>query len=253
LDISILIGCDLMLEIIDVWYSYGNGIEALKGINLRIEAGEAVAFIGPNGSGKSTFMKLINGLVLPDKGKYIFDGLEINEKNLSNNKILKTFHKRIGYVFQNSEVQLFCSNVYDEIAFGVRQMGMGEEEVDNRVQDILKLLKIEALKNRQPYHLSGGEKRKVAIACVLIMNPEVLVFDEPMNGLDPRTKRFLRDLMITLNKAGKTILCSTHDFDYVKGVFKRAVVFSNDHNIIRDDDYNEILDDSQFLFDNNII
>lgn len=242
-----------MIEIKGGFYSYSRGINALKDINIDIKEGEAIAFIGPNGSGKSTFMKLLNGLVTLDRGEYIFDGTEINQKKLQNEKFSKNFHKKIGFVFQNSEAQLFCANVYDEIAFGVRQMGMSEDEVDKRVKDILGLLKIEELKDRQPYHLSGGEKRKVAIASVLVMNPEVLVFDEPMNGLDPKTKRFLRELMITLNKAGKTILCSTHDFYYVKEVFTRAVVFSTEHTIIRDGDYETILEDEKFLFENNII
>jgi cobalt/nickel transport system ATP-binding protein len=237
----------------NMYYVYEGGATALKDINLEINSGESVAFIGPNGSGKSTLMKLINGLVSPSRGSYSFQGLEITPKKLQDNLFLKNFHKKIGFVFQNSEVQLFCSNVYDEIAFGVRQMDMPEEEVNKRVEDILKLLKVENLKHRQPYHLSGGEKRKIAIASVLVMNPEVIVFDEPMNGLDPESKRFLRELMIKLNEAGKTILCSTHDFEYVKGVFKRAIVFSKEHTIIRDGGYNEIMEDEEFLFNNNII
>ena len=180
----------------NIYYSYDSGATALKNVSLQINPGESVAFIGPNGSGKSTLMKLINGLVNPGSGSYSFEGLEITSKHLQNDLILKSFHKKIGFVFQNSEVQLFCSNVYEEIAFGIRQMGMPEEEVQKRVEDILKLLKIEHLKHRQPYHLSGGEKRKIAIASVLVMNPDVLVFDEPMNGLDPESKRFLRELMI---------------------------------------------------------
>ena len=237
----------------NIYYSYDSGDLALKNVSMEINCGESVAFIGPNGSGKSTLMKLINGLVTPSSGSYIFEGSEVTSKKLQNNMFLKSFHKKIGFIFQNSEVQLFCSNVYDEIAFGIRQMNMPEEEVCKRVEDILKLLKIEELKHRQPYHLSGGEKRKVAIASVLVMNPEVLVFDEPMNGLDPEAKRFLKDLMIALNEAGKTILCSTHDFEYVKDVFKRAIVFSKDHTIIRDGDYKEIMKDEEFLFNNNII
>ena len=237
----------------NIYYSYDSGAYALKNVSLEIKTGESVAFIGPNGSGKSTLMKLINGLVNPESGSYTFEGSEINSKYLQNDLLLKSFHKKIGFVFQNSEVQLFCSNVYEEIAFGIRQMGMPEVEVQKRVEDILKLLKVEDLKHRQPYHLSGGEKRKIAIASVLVMNPEVLVFDEPMNGLDPESKRFLKELMVSLNKAGKTILCSTHDFEYVKGVFKRAVVFSKDHTIIRDGSYMEIMEDDNFLFNNNII
>lgn len=243
----------LLIQMKNINYSYDSGATAIKNINLEINSGESVAFIGPNGSGKSTLMKLINGLVSPSRGSYTFQGVEITSKQLENDMFLKNFHKKVGFVFQNSEVQLFCSNVYDEIAFGIRQMNMPEEEVSKRVEDILKLLKIENLKHRQPYHLSGGEKRKIAIASVLVMNPEVLVFDEPMNGLDPETKRFLKELMIVLNEAGKTILCSTHDFEYVKGVFKRAIVFSKDHTIIRDGDYKAIMEDEEFLFNNNII
>lgn len=241
------------MELKNIYYSYDSGVFALENVNLKIKAGEAVAFIGPNGSGKSTLMKLINALVKPSRGSYSFEGKEITSKQLKDDMFLKSFHKTVGFIFQNSEVQLFCSNVYDEIAFGVRQMNISEEMVQKRVEDILNLLKIVKLKHRQPYHLSGGEKRKVAIASVLVMNPEVLVFDEPMSGLDPQSKRFLKELMITLNEAGKTILCSTHDFEYVKGVFKRVVVFSKEHTIIRDGDYTEIMKDKEFLLHNNII
>lgn len=242
-----------MIEIKDVSYSYDHKFPALKNINFHADEGEAIALIGANGSGKSTLMKIINGLILPDRGSYFFDDEEITEKRLQDEKFAKSFHKRVGFVFQNSEVQLFCPNVYDEIAFGPRQMGMSEEEVEKRVDDALRLLKIQELKDRQPYHLSGGEKKKVAIASVVVLNPDVYVFDEPMNGLDPRTKRFLREFMMAINDAGKTIICSTHDFEYVKGIFKRGIVFSGSHNIIRDGAYEEIMDDTSFLYDNNII
>ncbi|MCE5220596.1 MAG: energy-coupling factor ABC transporter ATP-binding protein [Clostridium sp.] len=242
-----------MIDIKNVSYKYDTKVLALKDINFHVNEGEAIALIGVNGSGKSTLMKLLNGLIIPDSGSYLFEGEEINYKKLQNEKFSKAFHKKIGFVFQNSEVQLFCSNVYDEIAFGPRQMGMDEEEVKKRVEDTLKLLKIDELRNRQPYHLSGGEKKKVSIASVVVLNPDVYIFDEPMNGLDPKTKRFLKEFMITINNAGKTILCSTHDFEYVKGVFKRAVVFSSDHTIIRDGIYDEIMNDTTFLYNNNII
>lgn len=242
-----------MIELKNVSYAYDDNFTAVKDITLNISSGEAVAFIGVNGSGKSTLMKLINGLVFAGKGSYKFDGSEITEKKFSDTGFAKVFHKRIGFIFQNSEVQLFCTTVYDEIAFGPRQMGITEEEIKQRVEDVLKLLHIEELSSRQPYHLSGGEKKKVAIASVLILNPDVIVLDEPMSGLDPKTKRFLRELIIALNGAGKTIICSTHDFDYVDGIFKRAVVFSREHTIIRDGDYGEIIADKEFLMENNII
>lgn len=241
-----------MIELKAVDFEY-RGVPALKNINLNIEKGESIALIGPNGSGKSTLLKLINGIIFPIRGEYIFEGILINQKKMQDAKFSKHFHKKIGFIFQNSETQLFCPTVYDEIAFGPIQMGFSEKEVDKRVNDCLELLGIQELESRAPYNLSGGEKRKVAIACVLSVNPEVLVLDEPMNGLDPRTRRFLRELLIKLNKCGKTIICATHDFGYVEGVFKRAVVFSDEHTIIRDDGYDSVINDDRFLYENNII
>lgn len=242
-----------MIDMKEICYNYKGNIAAVKNISLHIEDGESVAFIGPNGSGKSTFLKIINGIINPDSGKYFFNGEEITEKKLNDNIFSKSFHKKVGFVFQNSESQLFCSSVYDEIAFGLRQMGMSEDIVKKRVMDMLEFMQIEDLKDRQPYHLSGGEKKKIAIACVLSLNPEVLTLDEPMSGLDPKTKKFLKEIIIKLNRAGKTILCSTHDFDYIKGIFKRAVVFSSEHGIIRDGNYDNVLNDTEFLIKNNII
>ena len=240
-----------MFEVKDVTFKYKDGY-ALRDINIKIEKTEALALIGPNGSGKSTFLKLINGIIFPDKGEYYFDGVEITQKKLEDKNFSKSFHKKIGFVFQNSDAQLFCTNVFEEIAFGPRQMGLGEEEINTRVEDCLNLLEITSLKHRAPYNLSEGEKKRVAIASVLSLNPDILILDEPMNGLDPRTKRFLRELIIKLNSFGKTIMCSTHDFEYVKGIFKRCIVFSKDHQIIRDDDYEKVINDEEFLYQNNI-
>lgn len=240
-----------MIEVKDVYFKYKDA-QVLRDINVSIKEGESIALIGPNGSGKSTFLKLINGVIFPTKGTYHFNGDEINSKRLDDSNFSKLFHKKVGFIFQNSDAQLFCSNVYEEVAFGPRQMGLDEEEVDRRVCDCLRLLDIEDLKYREPYNLSGGEKKRAAIACVLSMNPEVLVLDEPMNGIDPKGKNFLRELLIKLNSSGKTILCSTHDFQYVEGIFKRALVFSEDHSIVRDDDYDAVINDNDFLIKHNI-
>lgn len=222
-----------MIDITNVSYSYSD-INALKDINLHIEKGETVALLGANGSGKSTLLKLINGIISPDRGIYKFNNEEITYKKLQDTKFAKLFHQKIGFVFQNSDTQLFCSDVYDEIAFGPRQMGMNESDIDKRVNDCLVLLNIIDFKHRQPYHLSGGEKRKVAIACVLALNPEVLVLDEPMNGLDPRTQRWLVDFMVKLNKSGKTLIISTHNLELVQEISQRAVLFGEDHCIAAD-------------------
>lgn len=240
-----------IIKIDGISFGY-KGIEALKNISINIKDGEAIALIGPNGSGKSTFLKLLNGIVFPREGSYYFGDNQITSKKMEDNSFSRNFHKRVGFVFQNSDSQLFCSSVYEEIAFGPMQMGLSDDEIETRVEDCMKLLGIEELKERTPYHLSGGEKKKVAIASVLACNPQIITLDEPMNGLDPKTKRFLRELLIKLNASGKTIICSTHDFEYVRGVFKRAIVFSDNHTIIRDDDYDKVINDDAFLYENNI-
>ncbi len=241
-----------MIHLRDVSFSYADA-PALAHIDLVIERGEALALIGPNGSGKSTLLKLLNALVFPQAGAYLFDGEEISHAQLKDQRLAKSFHQRVGFLFQNSDAQLFCTTVYDEIAFGPRQMGLPESEIEKRVNDSMRLLDIEALASRIPYHLSGGEKRKVALASVLVLNPDILVLDEPMNGLDPRTKHFLRDFLISIRASGKTIICATHDFEYVEGVFDRAAVFSMKHEIVRTGVYDEIIGDRDFLRANNII
>lgn len=241
-----------MIRLENLQFSYKDEV-ALKDINIKINEGESVALIGPNGCGKSTLLKILNGILIVKKGKYMFYEDEITEKKLNDSKFSKKFHKKIGFIFQNSNAQLFCSTVYDEVAFGPRQMGIDEEEVRNRVMDCLELLDIEDIKDREPYNLSGGEKKRVAIASVLSLNPEVLVLDEPLNEIDPKGKRFIRELLIKLNESGKTIICSTHEFGYIKGVFKRGIVFSENHEVIRDDNFTKILDDVEFLEKNNIL
>ncbi len=241
-----------MIELRDVSCSY-DGITALSRISLRVLPGESVAFIGPNGSGKSTLLKLLNGVVLPEAGTYLFDGEEITPARLRDARFAKKMHQRIGLLFQNVDAQLFCPTVYDEIAFGPRQMGFDGDVVDARVRDCLELLGITHLGARAPYTLSEGEKRRVALAAVLALNPEVLALDEPMNGLDPKTKRFIREVIRSLSGAGKTILCSTHDFSYVEGLFARAVVISVDHSIVRDGDYTATLGETDFLARHNIL
>ena len=241
-----------MIEIKDVSFSY-EGDNALNHISLNIEDGETVALMGSNGCGKSTLLKLINGIISPDSGQYKFDNQEITHKKLQDPKFGKLFHQKIGFVFQNSDTQLFCSVVYDEIAFGPRQMGMNEIDVDKRVNDCLTLLNIQDLRNRTPYHLSGGEKRKVAIACVLSLNPDVLVLDEPMNGLDPRTQRWLVEFLVQLSKAGKTLITSTHNLELVSEISNRAILFDETHKIVADMPTEKLLEDIELLKKVNLV
>jgi cobalt/nickel transport system ATP-binding protein len=240
-----------MIDLKDLGFSYPDAA-ALQGIDLRMEAGESVAVIGPNGSGKSTLLKLVSGLFPPSAGSYSYDGGAVTRESLAEERFAKAFHKRVGLLFQDSGVQLFCGSVYDEIAFGPRQMGLGDMEVERRVSDLVGLLGLGELVARVPYHLSGGEKRKVALASVLALGPELLCLDEPMGGLDPKTKRFLLELLKSLNASGLTLLCATHDFEYVDGLFDRAIVLSKSGRLVRDGPYEEIVGDRDFLAAMNI-
>jgi len=241
-----------MIELKDVCFSYSDMI-ALDHINLSIKTGEAIALMGANGCGKSTLLKLLNGIISPDSGSYGFHGEEVTHEKLQDEKFSKHLHQKIGFVFQNSDTQLFCSSVYDEVAFGPKQMGVAESEVEHRVNDCLALLGIQEFRNRIPYHLSGGEKRKVAIACVLSLNPEVLVLDEPMNGLDPKTQRWLVDFLKKLNKAGKTLITSTHNLELVHEISNRAVLFGESHTIVADMVTEELLTDVELLKRVNLV
>lgn len=183
----------------------------LSHIDLTIDQGDCVVLMGYNGSGKSTLLKAINGLVFPLQGRYRFDGELVDSKSMSDHGFAKRLHQRIGYIFQDSDAQLFCASAEEEIAFGPRQMQLPEEEVLQRVSDTIDLLDIEKLRTRAPYNLSGGEKKKVSIACILSMNPDVFCFDEPLNGLDIKTRDWLLDFLRQLKAAGKTIVIATHD------------------------------------------
>lgn len=219
-----------LFSLYKVCFAYEGHI-ALRYITLDVARGETVVLQGPNGCGKSTLLKLLNGLVYAEEGTYKFDGDVIDAKSMKNNVFSKQFHQRVGFIFQNSDVQLFCSNVEEEISFGPRQMGLSEEEVKQRTDDVIALLDIEHLRERAPYHLSGGEKRKVAIACILSMNPEALVLDEPLAGLDRKTQEWLVGFLLELKKAGKTLIISTHNDELAHTLADRLVVIGDDHTI----------------------
>ncbi len=203
-----------MLELKNVSHSYEEDVKTLENVSLRVERGQAVAIVGANGSGKTTLLKLLNGLIFPTSGVYEFDGAPITRKALADAKFAKSFHRRIGFVFQNADAQLFCGSVEDEIAFGPRQLNFTEEEIRRRVDDCLELLEITRLRRRAPYALSGGEKRRVAFACVLAVNPEVLVADEPLASLDELGRNLIVELFKTLRSTGKTLVFASHNEEF---------------------------------------
>lgn len=200
-----------MIEFKNIFYTYDGENFTLKDVNLQIQKGETVYIGGANGAGKSTLLKIINGIIFPTKGNYFFESTEVTEKILADNKFSKKFHQKIGYIWQNPDAQLFCGSVEEEISFGPLQMGLRAEEIKKRVEDAISLFHLEKLRKRAPYYLSGGEKKKTAIASIFVMNPSVWTLDEPLNELDDKAQEFMTNFLLELKSSGKTIIFSSHD------------------------------------------
>ena len=216
-----------LIELEDFCFAYEQN-PVLRHITLTINAGDSVVLMGDNGSGKSTLLKALSGLAFAQRGSYRFCGEEVSERTMRGS-FAKRLHQRVGFIFQDSDSQLFCPSVEDEIAFGPRQMGLPEEEVLRRVNDTSRLLDIEGLRTRAPYTLSGGEKKRVAIACILSMNPDVFCFDEPLAGLDAKTRAWLLGFLKQLKGAGKTLVIATHDQSLADEVADYFVYMGDSH------------------------
>ena len=202
-------------------YTYEDGTEALKGIDLTIEAGKKVALLGANGSGKSTFFLCLNGVNQPQKGTLF---LHDKPYDYSKNGLLH-LRSKVGIVFQDPDSQLFSASVYQEISFGAMNLGLEEEEVKRRVEQSIEDLEITPFRHKPTHFLSGGQKKQVSVADILVMDPEVIVFDEPAAALDPKHTKILNHLIDKLSERGITIIISTHDVDFAFGWADEAVLF----------------------------
>lgn len=203
---------------------------ALDGITLEIKTGEFVAVCGRTGSGKTTFVQHLNALVTPQSGELVVEGLNLTEKNKKlRREMLKKLRGKVGMVFQYPEYQLFAGTVYEDVAFGPTNMGLSKEEIDDRVRAAIKAvgLDFERISHQSPFEISGGEKRRAALAGVLAMNPNILVLDEPTAGLDPLGKEEILNLVVKLNKEnGLTVIMVSHDVNEVYEYTDRTIVFS---------------------------
>jgi cobalt/nickel transport system ATP-binding protein len=244
---------ETILALRGVTYKYYDKITALDGVSLGLARGQRLTVIGANGSGKSSLLQVLAGLIFPQGGEVLFKGVPFTEKSFKDAEFLRHFRTTVGYVFQNSDVQLFCPTVYDELVFGPLQMGMDETEAAGRAGEIMRMLDIEALSGRPSYMLSGGEKKKAAIGSVLTMNPEVILLDEPTSGLDPRTQAFLVELLFALSDSGKTIAVSTHDLALVGELQGETAVLSEGHRVERVASADDILSDEEMLLRVNLI
>ena len=225
-----------VVHVRDLHYSYPDGQVALRGVSLKLCSGDKVALVGPNGAGKSTLMLHLNG-ILAGRGEIRVGGMPLTKDNLP------VIRAMVGMVFQNPDDQLFSPTVFEDVAFGPLHMGLPEAEVFARVDAALAAVKMSAYRDRLSHHLSVGEKKRIAIATVLSMDPRLLVLDEPSAGLDPRARRtlihLLRDLPITM-------LVSTHDMRLVQELFPRTIVM-DDGRIVADGRTKEILEDEKLL------
>ena len=209
-----------MLEVKNIKYSYNTDYQALKGVSLKVEKGEMVALLGKNGAGKSTLFLHLNGIYEPDEGQVFIDGEELKYDK----KSLLKFRQKVGIVFQNPDDQIFAPTVEEDVAFGPLNMGLSMDEVQDRVEEALARVGMSGFEKTAPHHLSGGQKKRVAIAGILAMKPEIMVLDEPTAGLDPQGVVNLQKLLRELNGEGITIIISTHEVDLVPNYAQRVFV-----------------------------
>jgi cobalt/nickel transport system ATP-binding protein len=231
-----------MIEVDNIHFTYPDGRYVLKGLSCKIREGEKVGLIGPNGAGKSTLMSHLNGVQLADSGRVIIDGVEISKTNL------KEVRRKVGIVFQDPDDQLFCPTVYDDVAFGPLNLGLPRGEIDARVKEALSVVGLEGFEDRSSFHLSFGERKRLALATVLSYQPQILVFDEPSTNMDPLNRR---NLINWLKASDKTVLLCTHDLDIVLEVCDRCLMLV-DGRVDVEGPSSEILYDRHLLEKNKL-
>ena len=228
------------LEISELAFAYPDGHQALFGVDLKVRSGERVALLGPNGAGKTTLVMHLNGIHRAQHGSVKIDGeaIDTSDKNL-----LRQIRGKVGVVFQDPDDQLFMPTVAEDVAFGPKNLGLSDEEVLRRVNQSLAKVGMLEYKNRPPHHLSFGQRRRVAVATVLAMNPSILVLDEPSSNLDPASRRELAEILTSLEI---TLIMVTHDLPYAFELCERALILA-DGRIVADDATRKVLSDRELL------
>ena len=225
------------VEVSGLGYTYPDGTTALRGVELRVADGERVAVLGPNGAGKTTLMLHLNGLIEAQVGRVAIEGTSVDEQSV------RGIRHRVGLVFQDPDDQLFMPSVREDVAFGPANAGLSPDDVDRRVMRALDLVGMADVADRPPHHLSLGQRRRVAIATVLAMDPAVLVLDEPSSNLDPAARREVADILLGLRR---TTVMVTHDLPYALQLCPRSVILS-DGRIVADGPTAELLQDADLL------
>jgi energy-coupling factor transport system ATP-binding protein len=235
-----------VIEVFDIHFVYPNGVEALKGLSLKIEDGEFVAVMGQNGAGKTTLVKHFNGLLKPSRGKVLIDGTDTTKTSVAK------LSRNVGFVFQNPDHQLFSETVEEEIAFALRNFGFKEDIIEKRITWALNLLSLAQYRKTSPFMLSGGERKRVALSSVLAWDPKTLILDEPTIGQDYEQKEKLRQFILQMRTQRKTVIMVTHDVEFVAECNPRVMLMLNG-KIIADGEANRILTDSATLKQASIV
>lgn len=233
---------NIQLSTENLSFTYPDGTQALKNINIEIEKGEKVAIIGPNGAGKSTLFSHFNGLTEPTSGCVKIEGKPIS---FEKDELLKV-RQKVGIVFQDPNDQLFAPTVKEDIAFGPMNLGLSYDEVEKRVEDALKMVGMENYEDKTPHHLSGGQQKRIAIAGIIVMKPELMILDEPTAGLDPDGVEKVLNIMNQLNEEGMTLIISSHDIDMISKYADKIFVLYNGE-IIESGNKNKIFSDMELL------
>ena len=230
------------LEITGLTFAYPDGRQALNNVNLKVDKGERVALLGPNGAGKTTLVMHLNGILISDQGIVKVAGIKVDKENLFE------VRKRVGLVFQDPDDQLFMTTVRDDVAFGPANVGIMGLELDERVEFALNQVKMKEFADRPPHHLSFGQRRRVAVATVLAMKPDILVLDEPSSNLDPASRRELAEILLNLDV---TIFMVTHDLPYALEICPRAAILNNG-KIVADGNTRDLLGDEDLMESNRL-
>lgn len=226
-----------MIEVDGVRFSYPSGVEALKGVSLKIADGEFIAIMGQNGAGKTTLVKHFNGLLKPSQGRVLVDGTDTTKTSVAK------LARNVGFVFQNPDHQLFSETVEEEIAFALRNFGFKEDVIEKRITWALNLLSLSQYRKTSPFMLSGGERKRVALASVLAWDPRILILDEPTIGQDHEQKEKLRQFILQMRTQDKTIIMVTHDVEFVAECNPRVLLML-DGEVIADGEAQKTLTDS---------
>lgn len=235
-----------MIRLEDVEYVYPNGHKALDGVSLEIERGEVVALMGENGAGKTTLLKHLNGLLKPTRGRVLVDGVDTRKATVA------ALSRKVGLVFQNAEDMFFSSTIWEEVAFALRNFQYDEEVVGKRVEWALKFMELDRYADQSPFILSGGEKKRLALAIILAWSPEVIALDEPTVGQDQIQKEKLMEMIKLLNMQGRTVIISSHDVEFVAQLRPRVILMKKGR-VISDGRAEEIFLEEELLRSCNLL